>query len=382
MVQRFGRPAVFGGTDWAVNKVRRLLDREELENAEAMRLRQAGWTPSAGQPSATPDSYGRFGDGRDAIADLVQAGLDRRQALRDEARRRVSQQFARARSAGPPIPSRKPDDLGNSSEAPPLPRPMPTRPGQSPVEDLPYAPMGPGRNVGEADRQAFRNALENRGGLTPTMRSIFDHVFDFEGGCRPDKSDHTLAPDRYPVTGIRPETLRAYQDAFYEENPEVRSATGSRFFKPGELNDQQRISIMKWIADTQMGKLDVNEIANPSAAGAAGDPKLAGLLFDQDYRWGTPDITPAVQKAINETLRGYRRDLIAAGTNPDDLGVPKRVRPDGTPGSKTRDAIMLLLNAGRSDALREAIVAEIRNPKGKTKRKLSPNDQYRLSVFE
>jgi len=378
MVQRFGRPAVFGGTDWAAKKVRRLLDREELENAESMRLRQAGWTPPAGQPAVAPGPYGRFGDGRDAIADLVQTGLDRRQALRDEARRRIDQQFAEARSAAPPIPPRKPDDLGSTSEAPPLPRPMPTRPGQSPVEDLPYAPMGPGRNVGEADRQAFRNALESRGRLTPTMRSIFDYVFDFEGGYRPDMSDHTLAPDNYPVAGIRPETLRDYQDAFYEENPEVRSAMGSRFFKPGELNDQQRISIMKWLADTQMGKLDINEIARPSTPGATGDPKLAGLLYDTYYRWGTGDATRAVQRAITKTLREYRSDLISAGTNPADLGVPKQVKPDGKPGSLTRDAIMLLLNAGRSNALRTAITTEVRKVKGDS----SSNDVYRRSVFK
>lgn len=280
MVQRFGRPPVIGGTDWAANKVRRLLDREELENAESLRLRQAGWTPSAKQPVAAPDPYGRFDDGRDAIADLVQAGLDRRQALRDEGRRRVGLQLAEVRRHAPPMPPQKPADLGGASKVPPLPPQKPIGPDQTVVEGLPYAPMGPGRNVDEADRQAFRNALDSRGGLTPTMRSIFDHVFDFEGGYRPDKSDRRDAPDRYPVTGIRQKTVRDYQDAFYEANPEVRSAMGSRFFKPGELNDQQRISIMKWIADTQMGKLDIDEIAAPSTAGAIGDPKLAGLLYD------------------------------------------------------------------------------------------------------
>lgn len=386
MVQRFGKPPATGSTDWAAKKILRLLDREELENAESLRLRKAGWTPTSGQPAATSDHGQRFGDGRDAIADLVQADLDHRQALRDEAQRRVGLQLAKVRQDMLPIPPQKPEDLGGASGLSPLPPQKPIGPDQTAVEGLPYAPMGPGRNVTEADRQAFRNALESRGGLTPTMRSIMDYLFDFEGGYKPDKSEPSDAPDRYPVTGIRQDTLRAYQDAFYKENPEVRSAMGSRFFKPGELNDQQRISIMKWIADTRMGKLDINEIAAPSTEGAIGDPKLAGLLFDQDYRWGTMGITPAVQNAITETLRGYRQDLIAAGTNPDDLGVPDRVKPDGIPGSETREAIMLLLNAGRSDALRAAISAEIRktkgNPKGDAKAKLSPNDEYRLSVFE
>ena len=259
---------------------------------------------------------------------------------------------------------------------PPLPPQKPIGPGQTAVEGLPYAPKGLGRNVDEADRQAFRNALENRGGLTPTMRAIFDYVFDFEGGYRPDKSDQTLAPDSYPVTGIRPETLRDYQDAFYEANPEVRSATGGKFFKPGELNDQQRVAFMKWFADTQMGKLDINEIAAPSTAGA--DPKLAGLLYDTYYRWGSRKATRAEQRAIVKTLEGYRSDLIAAGINPDDLGVPKSFEVDRIPGTDTHDAIMLLLKAGRSDALRAAIGTRVGKLVGASGR----NDVYRRSVFK
>ena len=81
MVQRFGRPTVIGSTDWAANRILRLLDREDLEKAESLRLRQAGWTASAGLPTATPERYGGFGGGPNAIADLVQAELDRRQAL-------------------------------------------------------------------------------------------------------------------------------------------------------------------------------------------------------------------------------------------------------------------------------------------------------------
>jgi len=378
MVQRFGRPPVIGSTDWAAKKILRLLDREELENAESLRLKRTGWSPSADEQSVTSSPYNRFGDGRDAIADLVQAGLDRRQALRDEAQRRVGLQLAKARRGAPPIPPQKPEDLGGASKVPPLPPQKPIGPGQTAVEGLPYAPMGPGRNVDEADRQAFRNALENRGGLTPTMRAIFDYVFDFEGGYRPDKSDQTLAPDSYPVTGIRPETLRDYQDAFYEANPEVRSATGGKFFKPGELNDQQRIAFMKWFADTQMGKLDIDEIAAPSTAGAIGDPKLAGLLYDAYYRWGSRKATRAVQNALTNTLQGYRSDLIAARTNPDDLGVPKMVVSDGKPGSLTRNAITLLQNAGRADALRAAIDSELVNLEGAS----GPNDVHRRSVFQ
>jgi hypothetical protein len=255
---------------------------------------------------------------------------------------------------------------------------MPTRPGQSPVEDLPYAPMGPGRNVGKADRQAFRNALESRSGLTPTMRSIFDYVFDFEGGYRPDKSDRRNAPDRYPVTGILQNTLREYQDAFYKANPEVRSATSSKFFKPGELNDQQRIALMKWYADTRMGDLDINEIARPSTPGTTGDPKLGGLVYDTYYRWGRGRANGVVRGAIAATLKRYRSGLVAAGINPDDLAVPKQFDLHGGPDSEVRDAIMLLLKAGRSDALRSAIITRVSKLPGAS----SDNDAYRRSVFK
>ena len=255
---------------------------------------------------------------------------------------------------------------------------MPTRPGQSPVEGLPYSPMGPGRNVGEADRQAFRDALESRGGLSPTMRSIFDYVFDFEGGHRPDKSDRRNAPDRYPVTGILQNTLREYQDAFYKANPEVRSAMGSKFFKPGELNDQQRIALMKWYADTRMGDLDINEIARPSTPGTTGDPKLGGLLYDTYYRWGRGRATGAVRGAIAASLKRYRSDLVAAGTNPDDLGVPKQFDLHGGPDSEVHDAIMLLLKAGRSDALRSAIITRVSKLPGAS----GDNEAYRRSVFK
>ncbi|MFN0107177.1 MAG: hypothetical protein ACKV2U_34405 [Bryobacteraceae bacterium] len=379
MVQRYGKPPAVGSTDWAAREILRLLDREELEKAEAQRLKRSGWAPSEGQlPAVSPDRYGRFGDARDAVVDLVQADLDRRHAFRDEAQRRVARQMAQVPPSAPFAPPRKPEELGNQPTSLPLPPQKPVDTNRTAIEGLPYAPMGPGRNVSEAGRQAFRDALDSRGGLSPTMRAIFDYVFDFEGGYKPDKSEQTLAPDRYPVTGIRPETLQRYQELFYEANPEVRSATGAKYYNPGELNDQQRISIMKWLADTQMGKFDLDEIATPSAPGATGDPKLAGLLFDTYYRRGQGDATRAVQRALDTTLKGYRSDLIAAGINPDEMDVPKTVGTDGIPGSQTRDALMLLLNAGRSDLLRAAIDAEANKLQGGG----GANDVYRRGVFQ
>lgn len=89
MVSYFNRPPRPGSTDETAQKLLRMLEREEQEKLERARLEAANWQPPAS--SATPFSDGRiFGDGRDAVADRVQAELDRRDALRDAARRRVA----------------------------------------------------------------------------------------------------------------------------------------------------------------------------------------------------------------------------------------------------------------------------------------------------
>ena len=100
-------------------------------------------------------------------------------------------------------------------------------------------------------------------------------------------------------------------------------------------------------------------------------------------RWGQAETwARRIGRRSAMHARGYRQNPIAAGINPDDLGVPDSIGSGGTPGPKTRDAIMLLLNAGRSDALRAAIAAAIRRAKGDANGNLSPNDEYHLSVFE
>lgn len=90
-----------GSTNWAAQKIRRLLDLEELEAQEQGRLRAGGWRP-ASSPRIRAAAASRSGDGHDALVDLVQAELDSQQALRDEARRRAERRlFAQPRTSTP-----------------------------------------------------------------------------------------------------------------------------------------------------------------------------------------------------------------------------------------------------------------------------------------
>jgi GH24 family phage-related lysozyme (muramidase) len=94
MPDRFRKPPQPGSLDQAAQWFLRMLDREEAKAREQQRLQASGWQPAPSAP--TPRSAGdpRFGDGRDALVDLVQADLDQREALAAEARQRVDQQYA------------------------------------------------------------------------------------------------------------------------------------------------------------------------------------------------------------------------------------------------------------------------------------------------
>jgi hypothetical protein len=88
MVNYFNRSPRPNSTDWAAQQFLRMLDREEREAAELKRLKESGWVPP--QQQTQPDSGDvAFGDGRDAIVDHVQAGIDYRNALLTEAQRRA-----------------------------------------------------------------------------------------------------------------------------------------------------------------------------------------------------------------------------------------------------------------------------------------------------
>ncbi len=105
MPRFFGRRPVRGSVDWAAERIRTMLDEDELAEAELRRLQQSGWTPPA---SSLADADMTTGD---PVADFVRPDLLRREAMRDEARRRARQQLAQiavAESSAPRIPPRKP----------------------------------------------------------------------------------------------------------------------------------------------------------------------------------------------------------------------------------------------------------------------------------
>jgi hypothetical protein len=97
-----GRRPARGSVDWAAERIRTMLDEDELTEIELRRLQQSGWTPPA---SSMADAQIKTGD---PVADFVRPDLLRREAMRDEARRRARQQLAQAT----PIE-------GGTAEAPP-----------------------------------------------------------------------------------------------------------------------------------------------------------------------------------------------------------------------------------------------------------------------
>jgi hypothetical protein len=349
----FRKPPGPDSTDHAARRILELLEREERDKRELRRLRAEGWRPPA--DSAPPER--RFGDGRDNLMELVQSDLDRRQALADEARRRVQLTRAGSQVAAAPPKSPAPDYRDFAA-------------------NLHYANVGQSRNVTPSDRAKFRSALDARKSLNPSTRAIFDYVFDFEGGYGEDAQSGA-------VTGITRSMLPAYLRQFYETNPEARRAYEGRYFDPGSLSDEQRIAFMKWYADTQMGKISLDDYTSPKHVPATHDPKLAGQLFDIIYHYGMATGSREIQRGTNDTLARYRQQLVANGMSAGDslraappIQIPPKER-DRNLGPRTRAAIEALLRAGYGDELRAAIDAHVAILPGAR----SPNESYRRSIF-
>ncbi|MGH6932985.1 MAG: glycosyl hydrolase 108 family protein [Dongiaceae bacterium] len=114
----FRKSPTADGIDHAARQILNLLDREEREKQALRRLQAENWRPPA--RDAAPTREVRFGDGRDDLMQLVQSDLDRRQALQDQARRRV--QLAQAENELP-LPPRKPGIAAIPPRKPPVPPP-------------------------------------------------------------------------------------------------------------------------------------------------------------------------------------------------------------------------------------------------------------------
>ena len=134
---------------------------------------------------------------------------------------------------------------------------------------------------------------------------------------------------------------------------------------------------MNWYAKTQMGEIDIDEIANPSNPRRTGDARLAGELFDTVYQHGGPVGGRLIQQGINDTLIEARESPIPADTIPQEIGV------DGVLWEQTKGAIEAILNQGFGEALRRNI--DMRRAEHNRRQSHpgpeSPNDHYRRGKF-
>ncbi len=90
MANYFGPRRPLTSTEIAAQRILRMMEQEELEEAELRRLQDTNWR-APGAAVATPFAdEAAFGDGRDALADLVQREIDERNALQTEARHRTA----------------------------------------------------------------------------------------------------------------------------------------------------------------------------------------------------------------------------------------------------------------------------------------------------
>jgi len=94
MALPFGPRRPLTSTEKAAERIRRMLEQEELEEAGMRMLRAENWrAPTKGNQTSLSDQD-VFGDGRDVLAALVQRELDQRTARRTEAQRRLAEREA------------------------------------------------------------------------------------------------------------------------------------------------------------------------------------------------------------------------------------------------------------------------------------------------
>lgn len=94
MANFYGPRRPLTSTEIAAQRILRMMEQEELEEAELRRLREVNWRAPGATASTPFADEGVFGDGRDALADLVQQERNAAEALRMEARRRLASQPA------------------------------------------------------------------------------------------------------------------------------------------------------------------------------------------------------------------------------------------------------------------------------------------------
>lgn len=317
----FPRRPFFGSTDWAARQFLGLLDQEEREKAELSQLQETGWRPDSELPPPPPEPGPRFGDGRDALADLVQANLDHRQALRDEARRRVVAQLAQAQPDAPFIPPHKPDLRGAPQAQPPA---------------LPIPPQKPA-SVPQATTPPWRQ--------DPRAERIIEEIIDTEiiPGVRTSWNDPRGGFTNY---GLRQIML----DAWHKAHP---GNTGSASHQvPRDARNLTRDQAFRVLKEDYYDKFGLPDVT---------DEVLAHQLADMYVNHGFGNASKIVQRAVDDVMRSH--DLYEGGRLPPSRGYEwkdatgKDMAMPPTPvGPKTRRRLNMLIERGYGPELRNALV--------------------------
>lgn len=331
MYDRRGKPPRFGTTDWAAQQFLRMLDREERQKAEFGRLRAAEWRPDVPQQPANGRDDMVFGDGRDAVVDLVQRDIDKRQVMQDEARRRAEMQLAQAQQKTSSGTGTQTAQLQTTAS-----------PGQAPVLVIPKRPLPMPERLGQQFRKGwhiFSETLRDPAITQPLTESevaAYRTTFGLEGGMQYDDSAGGVGnPGRAGVTEDWLEDAKARLGSPIEADA-------------NKLTIQQVAQAYKIYADDAL-----RNVGGGAALSQIRDRKTAMQVFDVLVKHGRRGGAIVIQDALNALISRLPHDeTTKLGLSPiiiKDLKGPRAFGP------QSLDRIARLIDGGYARELRNAI---------------------------
>ncbi len=271
-----------------------------------------------------------FGDGRQAIVDLVQRDIDNRRLMQDEARRRAQLQLSQA-----PQQSGMQIAQGQTTGSP----------GQAPVLVIPRRPLPMLESLGQGFRKGwhiFSETLRDPAIMPPLTESevaAFRTTFGLEGGMQYDPAaGGSGVPGR---AGVTEEFLR-----------DAQSRLGSTIEPDAnKLMIQQVAHAYKVYADDAL-----RNVGGGAALAEIGDPKTAMQVFDVLYQHGRGGGARVLQDAVNTVIAGLPdAERSKLGLSPIVIKDPKSPRAFGP---QTLERIGRLVESGYAKTLRRAIADE------------------------
>jgi len=322
-----GKTPPFGTTDWAAQQFLRMLDQEERQKAELGRLRAAGWRPEVSQQPANEHHGVVFGDGRQAIVDLVQRDINDRRLMQGEARRRAQLQLSQA-----PQQSGMQIAQGQTTGSP----------GQAPVLVIPKRPLPMPENLGQGFRKGwhiFSETLRDPAimpQLTESEVAAFRTTFGLEGGMQYDDiAGGAGNPGRAGVTEGWLADAKARLGSPIEADAQ-------------KLMIQQVAQAYKIYADDALRNAGGSE-----ALAQIRDPKTSMQVFDVLLKHGRRGGAIVIQDALNGLISKLPDDEKAElGLSPIIIKDPKGPRAFGP---QSLDRISRLIDGGYAKELRNAI---------------------------